>query len=198
MSSLLPRILFCSYHRYLDPSNGAALATRDLLELFTSRGWTRAVLPDPNLISSRVPRWKGSSGLKGFPSSTGRLARKSAAGGWIQPGSWSNWQKASRNSSSLKPSQNILKSIGFKVLWLNPFVCQPFSSVAVIGKFKNFPKKFILPVHFFLQISINKIEGLFSHFDQINPRPPEARLFHRPSLGPPLGYAGEQARGEVP
>jgi hypothetical protein len=32
------RLLFASIHSYLDPSSGAALATRELLELLTSRG----------------------------------------------------------------------------------------------------------------------------------------------------------------
>jgi hypothetical protein len=33
------RLLFASTHSYLDLSSGAALATRELLELITSRGW---------------------------------------------------------------------------------------------------------------------------------------------------------------
>jgi hypothetical protein len=33
-----PRLLFASYHCYVDPSSGAALATRDLLELLGPRG----------------------------------------------------------------------------------------------------------------------------------------------------------------
>jgi hypothetical protein len=33
------RLLFCSNHSYFDPSSGAALATRDLLELLRRRGW---------------------------------------------------------------------------------------------------------------------------------------------------------------
>lgn len=33
------RLLFASVHSYVDPSSGAALATRDLLELMASRGW---------------------------------------------------------------------------------------------------------------------------------------------------------------
>ena len=32
------RLLFSSIHSYLDPSSGAALATRELLELLTARG----------------------------------------------------------------------------------------------------------------------------------------------------------------
>jgi glycosyltransferase involved in cell wall biosynthesis len=44
-----PRLLFCSYHGYLDPSSGAALATRDLLELLSQRGWTCKVLCGPRL-----------------------------------------------------------------------------------------------------------------------------------------------------
>ena len=33
------RLLFASTHSYLDPSSGAALATRELLELLAKRGW---------------------------------------------------------------------------------------------------------------------------------------------------------------
>ena len=33
------RLLFASIHGYLDPSSGAALATRELLELLAARGW---------------------------------------------------------------------------------------------------------------------------------------------------------------
>src|SRR6185437_15778738 len=44
-----PRILFCSYHCYIDPSSGAALATRDLLELLTQRGWPCGVVCGPTL-----------------------------------------------------------------------------------------------------------------------------------------------------
>ncbi len=33
------RLLFASIHSYLDPSSGAALATRELLELLGARGW---------------------------------------------------------------------------------------------------------------------------------------------------------------
>jgi glycosyltransferase involved in cell wall biosynthesis len=35
----VPKILFSSFHSYFDPSSGAALSTRDLLELLTKRGW---------------------------------------------------------------------------------------------------------------------------------------------------------------
>ncbi len=34
------RLLFASYHCYFDPSSGAALSTRDLLELLARRGWS--------------------------------------------------------------------------------------------------------------------------------------------------------------
>src|SRR5437588_7312929 len=34
----LDRLLFASCHSYLDPSSGAALATRDILELLAARG----------------------------------------------------------------------------------------------------------------------------------------------------------------
>jgi glycosyltransferase involved in cell wall biosynthesis len=44
-----PRILFCSYHASIDPSSGAALATRDLLDLLARRGWPCAVFCGPQL-----------------------------------------------------------------------------------------------------------------------------------------------------
>jgi glycosyltransferase involved in cell wall biosynthesis len=43
------RLLFCSYHGYLDPSSGAALTTRELLELLAERGWRCEVLCGPRL-----------------------------------------------------------------------------------------------------------------------------------------------------
>ena len=39
MNDHRPRLLFASVHSYLDPSSGAALATREVLELLASRGW---------------------------------------------------------------------------------------------------------------------------------------------------------------
>jgi glycosyltransferase involved in cell wall biosynthesis len=36
---MTPRLLFASVHSPIDPSSGAALATRDVLELLTARGW---------------------------------------------------------------------------------------------------------------------------------------------------------------
>jgi glycosyltransferase involved in cell wall biosynthesis len=44
-----PRLLFCSYHSYLDTSSGAAQCTRDLLELLVARGWACGVLCGPRL-----------------------------------------------------------------------------------------------------------------------------------------------------
>ncbi len=38
------RLLFASIHSYLDPSSGAAMASRELLELLTIRGWDCRVL----------------------------------------------------------------------------------------------------------------------------------------------------------
>ncbi len=38
------RLLFASIHSYLDPSSGAAMASRELLELLTVRGWDCRVL----------------------------------------------------------------------------------------------------------------------------------------------------------
>jgi glycosyltransferase involved in cell wall biosynthesis len=44
-----PRLLFCSYHCCFDPSSGAALAGRDLLELLAARGWECGVYCGPRL-----------------------------------------------------------------------------------------------------------------------------------------------------
>jgi glycosyltransferase involved in cell wall biosynthesis len=44
-----PRVLFCSYHALVDPSSGAALATRDLLHLLARRGLPTAALCGPRL-----------------------------------------------------------------------------------------------------------------------------------------------------
>jgi len=49
------RLLFCSYHCYVDPSSGAALATRDLLELLAARGWTCGVFSGPTLDFEESP-----------------------------------------------------------------------------------------------------------------------------------------------
>ena len=43
----IPRLLFASYHCFIDPSSGAAIATRDLLEGLHSRGWSTKVLTGP-------------------------------------------------------------------------------------------------------------------------------------------------------
>ena len=48
-----PRVLFCSYHGYSDPSSGAAQATRALFELLTERGWACGVLSGPDLDFER-------------------------------------------------------------------------------------------------------------------------------------------------
>src|SRR3954469_10918514 len=42
-----PRLLFCSYHCYLDPSSGAALSVRDLFRLLGRRGWECQVFCGP-------------------------------------------------------------------------------------------------------------------------------------------------------
>jgi glycosyltransferase involved in cell wall biosynthesis len=44
-----PRLLFCSWHSYLDPSSGAAICTRDLFELLAGRGWNCKVFCGPAL-----------------------------------------------------------------------------------------------------------------------------------------------------
>jgi glycosyltransferase involved in cell wall biosynthesis len=49
MPSAKPRLVFCSYHSYMDPSSGAAISTRDLFELLAARGWACTVLSGPRL-----------------------------------------------------------------------------------------------------------------------------------------------------
>ncbi|QJW92546.1 glycosyltransferase [Frigoriglobus tundricola] len=44
-----PVLLFASYHAYLDHSSGAALATRDLFEALSARGWSCRVVCGPAL-----------------------------------------------------------------------------------------------------------------------------------------------------
>ncbi|HLJ92916.1 MAG TPA: glycosyltransferase [Gemmataceae bacterium] len=45
----LPRLLFCSNHCYWDPSSGAALCTRELLETLSQRRWACRVFCGPHL-----------------------------------------------------------------------------------------------------------------------------------------------------
>jgi glycosyltransferase involved in cell wall biosynthesis len=51
----MPRLLFCSYHYYADPSSGAALCTRDLLELLAPRGWSCRVFCGPQVDYEHAP-----------------------------------------------------------------------------------------------------------------------------------------------
>lgn len=44
-----PRLLFASYHAYLDQSSGAALSTRDLFEDLAAHGWECRVACGPKL-----------------------------------------------------------------------------------------------------------------------------------------------------
>src|SRR5437879_13863596 len=44
-----PRLLFCSYHCYWDPSSGAAVCSRELLELLARRGWVCRAFCGPRL-----------------------------------------------------------------------------------------------------------------------------------------------------
>ena len=50
-----PRLLFCSYHCYWDPSSGAALCTRELFELLAQRGWLCRVFCGPRLDFEQGP-----------------------------------------------------------------------------------------------------------------------------------------------
>jgi glycosyltransferase involved in cell wall biosynthesis len=61
-----PRLLFSSYHCCLDPSSGAAIATRDLLELLARHGWGVRVFCGPVLdVERREPfaQWLTGQGI---------------------------------------------------------------------------------------------------------------------------------------
>jgi glycosyltransferase involved in cell wall biosynthesis len=49
------RVLFCSSHCYWDPSSGAALCARELLELLAGRGWDCRVFCGPHLDFEQSP-----------------------------------------------------------------------------------------------------------------------------------------------
>src|SRR5438132_1287889 len=49
------RLLFCSYHCYWDPSSGAALCTRHVLELLSQRGWACRVFCGPRFDFEERP-----------------------------------------------------------------------------------------------------------------------------------------------
>jgi glycosyltransferase involved in cell wall biosynthesis len=51
----MPRLLFSSYHCYWDQSSGAALCTRELLELLAHRGWSSRVFCGPHLDFEDAP-----------------------------------------------------------------------------------------------------------------------------------------------
>jgi glycosyltransferase involved in cell wall biosynthesis len=69
-----PRLLFCSYHSYLDPSSGAAQSTRDLLELLAARGWTCGVLCGPHLDFESCVRYAELLRRHGLTAMTERCA----------------------------------------------------------------------------------------------------------------------------
>jgi glycosyltransferase involved in cell wall biosynthesis len=62
-----PRVLFASWHCYLDLSSGAALATRDLLELLAARGWDCRVLCGPLLDYDAPPSTEALLQIQGLP-----------------------------------------------------------------------------------------------------------------------------------
>jgi glycosyltransferase involved in cell wall biosynthesis len=49
------RLLFCSYHCYWDQSSGAALCTRELLELLARSGWSGRVFCGPHVDFEEAP-----------------------------------------------------------------------------------------------------------------------------------------------
>ena len=72
------RLLFASIHSYLDPSSGAALATRELLELLAARGW------DCRAFTCGVLDYQNETPIDDVLASierpTGRSGRRSALG----------------------------------------------------------------------------------------------------------------------
>ena len=67
------RLLFASIHSYLDPSSGAALATRELLELLAARGW------DCRALTCGVLDYQNETPLEDVLAAIDRPAPRSAA-----------------------------------------------------------------------------------------------------------------------
>jgi hypothetical protein len=67
------RLLFASIHSYLDPSSGAALATRELLELLAGRGW------DCRALTCAVLDYQNETPIENVLSSIERPAQRSGA-----------------------------------------------------------------------------------------------------------------------
>ncbi|MBV9124533.1 MAG: glycosyltransferase [Planctomycetes bacterium] len=61
-----PRLLFCSWHGYLDDASGAAVSLRELFALLAGRGWPCAVLCGPALdaAASSGPQPRERPGLR--------------------------------------------------------------------------------------------------------------------------------------
>ncbi len=91
-----PRLLFASIHGYLDPSGGAAICTREMLELLAARGWDCRSLTCGVLDYQRettVDELLASLGLDG---SARRLERRSAEAGPRQSSTWRSAASASQ------------------------------------------------------------------------------------------------------
>jgi glycosyltransferase involved in cell wall biosynthesis len=67
------RLLFASIHSYLDPSSGAALATRELLELLAGRGW------DCRALTCGVLDYQNETPIEDVLASIGRPTPRSGA-----------------------------------------------------------------------------------------------------------------------
>ena len=67
------RLLFASVHSYLDPSSGAALATRELLELLAGRGW------DCRGLTCGVLDYQNETPIENVLASIGRPVQRSGA-----------------------------------------------------------------------------------------------------------------------
>ena len=93
------RLLFASYHCYADPSSGAAIATRDLLELLAPRAWDARVFCGPALDFERGESFRQ---LLSDQGTAYRERRSSAGSGFVSkphPGRrWSRWCSWSRRA----------------------------------------------------------------------------------------------------
>ena len=110
------RLLFASIHGYIDPSSGAALATREVLEQLAARGWdcraltcgvldyqndtpledVLAAIDRPTGAAGRgsEPRWRS----RGVRTRAWRRAGKVAAD-FLQPAGTGGWAKRGRDVS---------------------------------------------------------------------------------------------------
>ena len=100
------RLLFASIHCYLDPSSGAALATRELLELLAARGW------DCRAVTCGILDYQRETSLddaledpraRGLGPAAERLARARRGRGGGRPGA--RWRARHGDAHGLQPGR---------------------------------------------------------------------------------------------